>query len=111
MPFEFGTVILVPFPFTNQISAKRRPAVVVSRLGYGMIRGDVVVMAVTSQMYTNEALGEVPVVEWQEAGLLKPSAVKPVFATLTQTLVVRTLGALQQRDQAALRIGMGKLIG
>jgi mRNA interferase MazF len=111
MPFEFGTVVLVPFPFTSQVAAKRRPAVVISKFGYGMIRGDVVVMAVTSQIHVNEALGEVSVLEWQAAGLLKPSAIKPVFATLAQSLVLRTLGALRQHDQAVLRSGIAKLIG
>jgi len=28
--YEFGDVILVPFPFTDQRTTKRRPAVVVS---------------------------------------------------------------------------------
>jgi mRNA interferase MazF len=111
MPYEFGAVVLVAFPFTSQLSTKRRPAVVVSKFAYGMIRGDVVVMAVTSQMRANEALGEVPVLEWQTAGLLKPSAIKPVFATLEQTLILRTLGTLHSRDQTALRTGIGKLIG
>jgi mRNA interferase MazF len=68
-------------------------------------------MAVTSQMRANEALGEVPVIEWQTAGLLKPSAVKPVFATLEQSLVLRTLGMFGPRDQVALRTGIAKLIG
>jgi mRNA interferase MazF len=30
MPYEFGDVVLVPFPFTNQLATKKRPAVVVS---------------------------------------------------------------------------------
>lgn len=30
MPFEFGDVVLVPFPFTSQANSKKRPAVVVS---------------------------------------------------------------------------------
>ena len=111
MPYEFGTVVLVPFPFTTQLATKRRPAVVVSKFGYGMIHGDVVVMAVTSQIRANEGLGEVPVLDWQAAGLLKPSAIKPVFATLAQTLVLRTLGTLRQGDQTALRTGIGRLIG
>lgn len=111
MPYEFGAVVLVPFPFTSHAATKRRPAVVVSKFGYGMIRGDVVVMAVTSQLRANEALGEVPVFEWRAAGLLKASAIKPVFATLQQSLVLLTLGTLHPRDQAALRSGIAKLIG
>jgi mRNA interferase MazF len=30
MSFEFGDVVLVPFPFTDQTTSKKRPAVVVS---------------------------------------------------------------------------------
>jgi len=39
-------------------------------------------MAVTSQLRPMLALGDVWISQWQEAGLLKPSAVKPVFATI-----------------------------
>ncbi|MGA2291404.1 hypothetical protein [Bradyrhizobium sp.] len=34
MPFEFGDVILVPFPFTSQAASKKRPAAVVSNRAY-----------------------------------------------------------------------------
>ena len=39
MPFDFGDVVLVPFPFTNQTASKQRPAVVVSNRVYGLERG------------------------------------------------------------------------
>ncbi len=32
--YEFGDVVLVPFPFTDQTTTKKRPAVVVSSLSY-----------------------------------------------------------------------------
>ncbi|HEU0215199.1 MAG TPA: type II toxin-antitoxin system PemK/MazF family toxin [Stellaceae bacterium] len=111
MPFEFGVIVLVPFPFTNQASSKRRPAVVVSNFSYSSVRPDVIVMAVTSQLRANRALGEVPVIEWQGAGLLKPSAIKPVFATLEQSLVIRRLGMLDTADCAALRDGIARILG
>jgi mRNA interferase MazF len=82
MPYEFGTIVLVPFPFTDQSASKRRPAVVVSNRPYNMARPDVVVMAITSQLRPTSTSGEVWVSEWQQAGLLKPSAIKPVFVTL-----------------------------
>jgi mRNA interferase MazF len=111
MQFEFGDIVLVPFPFTNQATSKKRPAVVVSNRAYNVARPDVVVMAVTSQLRADPGLGEIAVVQWQEAGLLKPSTVKPVFATLEQALVLRRLGVLDTIDQAGLRSGIGKILG
>jgi mRNA interferase MazF len=32
MPYKFGDVVLVRFPFTNQAAFKQRPAVVISNL-------------------------------------------------------------------------------
>ncbi len=111
MPFEFGDVVLLPFPFTSQIASKRRPAVVVSNTGYNLAKPDVVVMAVTSQLRPTPGLGEVWIRRWQAAGLLKPSAIKPVFATLEQTLVIRTLGRLGAADKQALKQAIAEALG
>ena len=42
--FSFGDVVLVPFPFTDQTGAKKRPAVVVSSSGYntGLVKASVI---------------------------------------------------------------------
>jgi len=56
--YDFGDVILVPFPFTDQSQSKQRPAVVVSNLRYHAERPDVIVMAVTSQVRLPTAFGE-----------------------------------------------------
>lgn len=111
MPYEFGAIVLVPFPFTDQSASKRRPAVVVSSRAYNQARPDLVVMAVTSQIRARPALGEVWVGAWQAAGLLKPSAIKPLFATLEARLVMRRLGVLQPADQDALRTAIAEAIG
>ena len=103
MPFEFGDVVLVRFPFTSQAAFKQRPAVVVSNRDYNVVRPDVVIMAITSQMRSPASWGEVPVNEWEAANLLKPSTIKPVFATVEQKLILKSLGKLQPLDQAGLR--------
>ena len=103
MPFEFGNVVLVPFPFTNQTSSKRRPAVVVSSRAYNATRPDLVVIPITSQLRPAQDIGEVWIEQWRPAGLLKPSVIKPVFATLEQRLALRRLGALMPEDCAVLR--------
>ena len=109
--FEFGDIVLVPFPFTDQTAVKQRPAVVVSSGAYNQAKPDLVLMAVTSQLRATATLGEVWIGQWQEAGLLKPSAVKPVFTTIEQRLVIRQLGTLQAGDQKALREAIQEVIG
>jgi mRNA interferase MazF len=111
MPFEFGAVVLVPFPFTDQSQSKQRPAVVVSSRAYADQRPDFVMMAITSQLRPAPLLGETWLEAWEEAGLLKPSAVKPVLATLEQSLVIRKLGVLAVGDQARLRDAIGQILG
>jgi mRNA interferase MazF len=108
---EFGDIVLVAFPFTSQTASKQRPAVVVSSRAYNEAKPDVVVMAITSQLRAGTALGEVWVKEWTAAGLIKPSAVKPVFATLEQALVIRKLGTLHADDKEALRQAIAQVLG
>ncbi|MEH2111812.1 type II toxin-antitoxin system PemK/MazF family toxin [Nostoc sp.] len=43
--YEFGDVVLVPFPFTDQTTTKKRPAVVVSSDSYQRERSDLIVIA------------------------------------------------------------------
>jgi mRNA interferase MazF len=109
--YGFGDIVLVPFPFTDQSGAKKRPAVVVSSAAYNEARRDVVIMAVTSQIKSSGIFGEVIVEDWQAASLLKPSAIKPVFATVEQTLILKRLGRLSRRDEPALRKAMTGIIG
>lgn len=109
--FEFGDVVLVPFPFTDQSATKKRPAVVISSQAYNAARPDLVIMAVTSQLRPTNAFGEVVVEQWREAGLLKPSAIKPVITTIEKGLVIKSMGKLLGEDQRALREAVGVIVG
>lgn len=109
--YEFGDVVLVPFPFTDQSSTKRRPAVVVSSDAYHRERPDLIILAVTSQARPQTAIGEAVVTKWKEAGLLRPSVLKPVVATIERGLVLRKLGRLAEEDRATLRKVLGDILG
>jgi mRNA interferase MazF len=111
MAHSFGEVVLVPFPFTDQSGAKKRPAVVVSSSGYNANRRDLIIMAITSQVRTPPGFGEALVADWQAAGLIKPSVLKPVFTTIEQGLVVRTMGTLSANDLSTLREVVAQVIG
>jgi mRNA interferase MazF len=109
--FEFGDVVLVPFPFTDQSATKKRPAVVISSNAYNAERPDLVIMAVTSQLRPTNSFGEVVVDQWQQAGLLKPSAIKPVITTIEKGLVIKAMGKLADEDQRALREAVRVILG
>jgi mRNA interferase MazF len=111
MAHSFGEVVLVPFPFTDQSGAKKRPAVVVSSSGYNANRRDLIIMAITSQVRTPPGFGEALVADWQAAGLIKPSVLKPVFTTIEQGLVVQTMGTLSANDLRTLREVVAQVIG
>jgi len=111
MPYDFGDVVLVPFPFTDQATSKQRPAVIVSTKDYNLAKPDIVLMAITSQFRPSPAFGEVWLSDWQFAGLLRPSVVKPVFATLEQRLILRQLGTLSVTDRAMLKTSIARILG
>lgn len=84
---------------------------VVSSAAYHRERPDLVILAVTSQVRPVAGYGEAVIVQWKEAGLLKPSVFKPVVATIERRLVLRTLGKLTEEDRAALRRVRAEILG
>lgn len=68
-------------------------------------------MAITSQVRTALAVGEVEVIEWKKAGLLKASAIKPVLTTVEKGLVLKKLGRLEQSDLDALENALRVILG
>ena len=109
--FSFGDVVLVPFPFADQSGTKKRPAVVVSSSGYNASRRDIVIIAITSQVRTPLGFGEAMVADWQAAGLVKASVLKPVFTTIEQHLVLRVMGHLSAADIKTLREVIADVLG
>ena len=109
--YAFGEVILVPFPFTDQSGVKQRPAVVISSSAYNAAKPDVLIMAITGQIRIPLGFGETLIRDWQTAGLLKPSVLKPVITTIEQRLVLRVMGNLSAVDQQTLRQVINLCVG
>lgn len=109
--YEFGDIVLVPFPFTDQSTTKRRPAAIVSSATYHRRRPDLIILAITSQVRRQAAFAEAEVSGWKEAGLLRPSVFKPVLTTIESGLVIRKLGRLQAQDRASLSDLLAMVLG
>jgi mRNA interferase MazF len=51
------------------------------------------------------------VTDWQSAGLVKVSVIKPVFATIEQSLVIRSMGRLAASDAKPMHKLLAQLLG
>ena len=109
-PYDKGDVILVPFPFSDQTTSKKRPAVIISSNKYNDTSQDIVIMAITTQKRGNIGIGEFPIRNWQSLGLLKSSAVKSAISTIEQRLVLKKLGRLSPEDLSSLEKAIKELL-
>jgi len=109
--YSYGDIVLVPFPFTDQTTIKKRPAVIVSSDAYNRQRPDIIITAITSQMHTADYFGDMIVSQWQEAGLLKPSVIKPIFTTIEKGLVIKKLGRMGDKDLTSLQGALKTILG
>lgn len=106
--YKQGDVLLVPFPFTNQLDSKQRPAVVISGMTYNEAYPDLILAPITSQLA--RVVDEVVLNDWQQSGLLKPSAVKPILASFEQGLVKKHLGTLSEADLDEVRALFARIL-
>ena len=49
---EQGDIVLIPIPFTDLTSSRRRPVIVISNTAYSQKTADIVVVAMTSNTTT-----------------------------------------------------------
>ncbi len=93
MSFSPGDILLVPIVFSDGSGHKKRPVVVV----YDSGDADLLVVPVTSQMA--RSLRDVPVVNWQRAGLRLPSIVRlEKLATVDKSTVLKKMGHIAPDD-------------
>ena len=101
-PFD---VVVVPFPFTDRASSKRRPAVVISTQAFNEIHGQLVLVMVTSAK-GGDWPSDVPLTDWSGAGLTTACRVRLKIFTLDRALIVRQAGRLGAEDRAKVAVAL-----
>ena len=98
------TLIVVPFPYSDRLAEKRRPALVVSSPLLEGEHGLLWVAMVTSQLRTH-GTGDVIVSDLAAAGLPAPSLVRTTkLATIEPARVIRNAGRLPAADAEAVSV-------
>lgn len=108
MAFAQGDILVLPFPYSDRLAEKRRPAVVVSKPAFERAHGLVWVAMVTSDRGSGRA-DDVPIGDLARAGLPAASVVRPVkIATIEPSRVVRVAGSLTKSDLNSLLFAIDK---
>jgi mRNA interferase MazF len=109
--FNAFDVVVVPFPFTERSTMKRRPALVLSdSTAFNTQAGHVVLAMITSAKNSDWPL-DVEITDLDSAGLPASSVVRMKLFTLDQQLVIRKVGLLAQQDREAVAAGLRRLLG
>lgn len=105
------TVVRVPFPFTDRLASKHRPALVLSsRERFNAPIGHSVMAMITSAVNPPWPL-DCELTDLTAAGLPAPSKVRFKLFTLDHRLVRGTLGRLASEDEARVRQALAQLMG
>lgn len=106
MTFDPFDVVAVPFPFTDRQAFKRRPALVLSSDRFNRTHDQSVLVMITST--TGNWPSDVSLEDWREAGLSFPCKVRFKLFTLENSLVVRKIGSLSEKDTRTVRSALSR---
>jgi len=103
-------VVVVPFPFTDRQSEKRRPALVLSDETEMQTKiGHSVLAMITSQETPPWPL-DVEISDLKAAGLSANSKVRFKIFTLDNRFILKRLGTLSSADQKSVSRGLKKVL-
>ncbi len=97
--YDMFDVVVVPFPFTDRTTSKRRPALVLSNAHhFNQAVGQSVLAMITSAKNSDWPLDK-EIVDLDSAGLPSASIVRMKLFTLDDQLIIRKAGVLSNKDQ------------
>ena len=110
MAYSIFDVVVVPFPFTDQDTDKRRPALILSdHVHFNDETQNCMLAMITSAKNPAWPL-DVRIGSIEKAGLPAPSVVRMKLFTLDSRLIVKKIGGLAAKDQEAVKVNLKKLM-
>lgn len=108
MTFESFDVVVVPFPFSDRRTVKRRPALIVSSADFNRAHRQSILTMITST--GTDWPSDTMIEGWREAGLNVPCKARFKLFTLDDALIIRRLGRLTKRDANAVGNALGLVL-
>lgn len=93
MVYDFGEIVVVPFPFVDRPNVKRRPALVLSNSTFNCDCDNTVLAMITTG--ANSAWpSDIPLTDLAGTGLDHPSVVRWKLFTLPNDLILKRAGVV-----------------
>jgi mRNA interferase MazF len=92
-----GDILLIPIPFSDLSSQKRRPVIVISNDQYNRKTGDVIVVAMTSNPQVTDYSFSITSSDLVKGALNRPGKVRvDKIYTLSQSIVAKIFGQVSR---------------
>src|SRR5581483_12025145 len=91
-------IVIVPFPFTDTLEAKKRPAIVLSAHAFNQKAEHSILAMITSTSH-NQWPFDMEITDLSSCGLLKPSLIRFKLFTFDHRLILSKIGSLSKKDQ------------
>jgi mRNA interferase MazF len=106
-----GDILLIPIPFTDLSSQKRRPVIVISNDQYNRKTSDIIVVAMTSNPQVTEYSLSITSSDLVEGALNRPGKIRvDKIYTLSQTIVAKTFGQVDDKTLSRIRRRLVNLV-
>lgn len=105
-----GDIVLIPVPFSDLTSQKRRPVVVISNDKYQQKTHDIVVVAMTSNIREIDYGILITTEDLVQGHLRRPSQIRvDKIYTLAQSIVIKTFGRVNNDTLSQINFLLQKL--
>lgn len=110
MPSQ-GDIVLIPIPFTDLSSQKRRPVIIISNDEYNRTAPDVLVVAMTSNPAYSPYSFVINAADMVQGTLNRPGTVRADKAyTLERSLIIKTFGRVNDYTLDRVRTALSALM-
>src|SRR5690349_3929590 len=103
MTYNQFDIIVVPFPFVDSPTAKKRPAIILSSKENFNDKLNLSIVAMITSARNTPWPCDVNITDLAHTSLKKPSVIRMKLFTLDHKLILETIGSLSKKDQKSLQ--------
>lgn len=95
-------IVLVPFPFTDKNTTKKRPAIVLNNTKYQIKSNHLILAMITSAKNSNWE-SDLPIKELEPTGLKTECVIRYKIFSLDERMIIKKIGTISESEKPKVR--------